>query len=116
MYNNHFGFVESPFSVTPDPRFFYATPLHQKAFAALSYGIEGKKGIIVITGEAGTGKTTLLRKLMRSLEATIHSVFIFNTHFSFVELLRITLRDLSVAEQKKDKLAMIEQLNNYLME
>ena len=116
MYNAYFGFREAPFSITPDPRFFYTNALYQEALATLRYGIEGKKGFVAITGEAGTGKTTLLRKLMRSLEATIHSVFIFNTHFSFVELLRITLRDLSVAEQKKDKFAMIEQLNNYLME
>src|SRR3989442_3051930 len=116
MYNKHFGFVESPFSVTPDPRFFYATPLHQEAFAALSYGIEGKKGFIVITGEAGTGKTTLLRKLMRSLEATIHSVFIFNTDLGFTALLRVILRDLGLAKQKADKLTMNEQLNAYLIE
>jgi general secretion pathway protein A len=116
MYNKYFGFVESPFSVTPDPRFFYATPIYQEAFAALSYGIEAKKGFIVITGEAGTGKTTLLRKLMRSLEATIHSVFVFNTDLSFAALLRVILRDLGLPKQKADKVTMTEQLNAYLIE
>jgi len=77
MYNSYFGFPESPFNVTPDPRFFYSNPVYQEAFAVLRYGIEAKKGFTVITGEVGTGKTTLLRKLMRSLGDTIHSVFIF---------------------------------------
>ena len=67
MYNSYFGFRETPFSVTPDPRFFYTNRLYQEALSALLYGIEAKKGFIVITGEVGTGKTTLLRKLMRNL-------------------------------------------------
>ena len=83
MYNRYFGFLESPFSVTPDPRFFYTNPVYQEAYATLRYGIEAKKGFIVITGEVGTGKTTLLRKLLRNLEDTVHSVFIFNTHLTF---------------------------------
>jgi type II secretory pathway predicted ATPase ExeA len=116
MYTSYFGFREAPFSVTPDPRFFYTNPIYQEALAALRYGIEAKKGFIVITGEAGTGKTTLLRKLMRNLEAAIHPVFVFNTHVSFTELLRTILRDLGLGRQKRDKSAMIEQLNGYLIE
>jgi general secretion pathway protein A len=78
MYNSYFGFSVSPFSVTPDPSFFYSNPVYQEAYAILQYGIEAKKGFIVITGEVGTGKTTLLRKLLRdNLQATIHTVFIF---------------------------------------
>src|SRR5438034_3632856 len=82
MYNSYFGFRESPFSITPDPRFFYTNPVYLEAYANLRYGIEAKKGFIVITGEVGTGKTTLLRKLLRSLEDTVHSVFIFNTYLT----------------------------------
>ena len=78
MYNSYFGFLESPFNVTPDPRFFYANPVYLEAYANLRYGIEAKKGFIVIIGEVGTGKTTLLRKLLHGLEDTVHSVFIFN--------------------------------------
>jgi general secretion pathway protein A len=116
MYNKYFGFVESPFSVTPDPRFFYTNPLYQEALAILHYGIEAKKGFIVISGEVGTGKTTLLRKLLRNLAGTIHSVFIFNTHIDFTGLLQLILRDLGLATQEKDKLTMIEELNHYLIE
>jgi general secretion pathway protein A len=116
MYNKYFGFRESPFSVTPDPRFFYTNSFYQEALAALLYGIEGRKGFIVVTGEVGTGKTTLLRKLMRNLEATIHPVFIFNTQLSFTQLLKLILHDLGLAPQRNDRLAMMEELNRYLIE
>jgi len=116
MYNRHFGFLESPFSITPDPRFFYANPVYLEAYANLRYGIDAKKGFIVITGEVGTGKTTLLRKLMRELESTIHFAFIFNTDLTFNEVLRVTLRDLGLSTQGKDRLAMVDELNAYLIE
>jgi len=118
MYNNHFGFREPPFSVTPDPHFFYTNSLYREAFATVRYGIEAKKGFVVITGEVGTGKTTLLRILMHNLEATIHSVFIFNTHpnLSFTELLRLILTDLGLAKQREDRFTMIQELNDYLIE
>jgi general secretion pathway protein A len=115
MYNGYFGFLESPFSVTPDPRFFYTNRIYSEAYATLRYGIQAKKGFIVITGEVGTGKTTLLRKLLRGLESTVHSVFIFNTCMSFPELLQVTLRDLGLSPQEASKLAMLQQLNDYLI-
>jgi general secretion pathway protein A len=115
MYNNYFGFSESPFSVTPDPRFFYTNPVYQEAYANLRYGIEKKKGFIVITGEVGTGKSTLLRKLMRNLGDTIHSAFIFNTDLTFPDLLRLTLHDLGLSPQEPSKVMMLEGLNDYLI-
>jgi type II secretory pathway predicted ATPase ExeA len=115
MYNSYFGFAESPFNVTPDPRLFYTNPVYQEAFAGLRYGIEAKKGFIVITGEVGTGKTTLLRKLMRSLGETIHSVFIFNTLLSFPELLQLILHDLGIAPSETSKVTMLQELNDYLI-
>ena len=116
MYGEHFGFVELPFSVTPDPRFSYSNSLYREAFASLRYGIETRKGFIVITGEAGTGKTTLLRRLMRSVEATVHTAFIFNTHLSFTELLRLVLNDLGIASSARDRMTLMAQLNDYLIE
>ena len=103
MYNSYFGFSVSPFSVTPDPNFFYTNPIYQEAYANLRYGIESKKGFIVITGEVGTGKTTLLRKLMHNLEGTIHSVFVFNTYLNFPELLQVILYDLGLAPKEPNK-------------
>jgi general secretion pathway protein A len=115
MYNNYFGFSESPFSVTPDPRFFYTNPVYQEAYANLRYGIEAKKGFIVITGEVGTGKTTLLRKLMHNLEGTIDSVFIFNTHLNFTELLQVILYDLGLAPKEPNKVTLLQALYDYLI-
>jgi len=78
MYENHFGFAELPFSVSPDPRFFYSNPVNREALVTLHYGIEARKGFVIITGEAGTGKTTLLRMLMHNLDSAIHTAFVFN--------------------------------------
>lgn len=115
MYNDYFGFRESPFSVTPDPRFFYTNPVYLEAFATLRYGIEAKKGFIVITGEVGTGKTTLLRKLLHTLADTVHSVFVFNSCLSFPELLQLTLHDLGLTPKGQSKVAMLLELNDYLI-
>jgi type II secretory pathway predicted ATPase ExeA len=116
MYTNYFGLAESPFSVTPDPRFSYTNTNYREAFANLRYGIETRKGFIVITGEAGTGKTTLLRRLMRGVESTVHTAFIFNTHLSFTELLRLALNELGVAGSAQDRVTLMGQLNDYLIE
>jgi general secretion pathway protein A len=116
MYDEYFGFQEPPFSITPDPRFFYANSAYMEAYANLRYGIDAKKGFIAITGEVGTGKTTLLRKLMREFESTIDFAFIFNSQLSFNELLWVTLRELGIPTKAKDRLGMIDELNIYLIE
>jgi general secretion pathway protein A len=116
MYNQYFGFLESPFSSAPDPGFFYSNRVYVEAYANLRYGIEAKKGFISITGEVGTGKTTLLRKLMRNFGDTIHSVLIFNSYLTFNELLPAILQDLGLQTQGKDRLAMFDELNAYLIE
>src|SRR3954447_23058561 len=115
MYHEYFGLSESPFSITPDPRFFYANPVYLEAYANLRYGIEAKRGFIAITGEVGTGKTMLLRKLMRELHNIIDFVFVVNTHLTFNELLRVILDDLCLPTEGKDRLAMLAELNGYLL-
>jgi type II secretory pathway predicted ATPase ExeA len=84
--------------------------------ANLRYGIEAKRGFIAVTGEVGTGKTTLLRKLMRELRTSIHFAFIYNTALTFNELLRVILTDLGLSPNAKDRLAMIDDLNAYLLQ
>jgi general secretion pathway protein A len=116
MYDQYFGFQESPFSVTPDPHFFYDNPVYREAYASLRYGIVAKKGFIAITGEVGTGKTTLLRKLMHDLDITVHFASIFNTLCTFNDLLWAALRDLGVPTTRQDRLAMVDDLNTYLVE
>jgi general secretion pathway protein A len=115
MYNEHFGFVESPFTATPNSRFFYTNDLYQEAFANLRYGIEWKKGLIVMTGEVGTGKTTLLCKMMRSLKPTTHPVFVSSDQLTSTELLRFISKELGLATDGKDRLATVEQLRDYLI-
>ena len=115
MYNEHFGFTESPFNITPDPRFFFVNPCYEEAFATLRYGIDGRKGLIVVTGEAGTGKTTLLKRLMHGLEPNIHTACIFDPHLSFSELLRCTLCDLGITSEEEDRLTMMAQFYDYLV-
>jgi general secretion pathway protein A len=116
LYLKFFGLREAPFNLTPDPKFFFSSQLHREALASLYYGIKNKKGFVVVTGEVGTGKTTLLRKLLRSLEATHHSVFIFNTQLAFEELLEAILRDLDIHQAGAGRVAMLERLNEFLLE
>jgi general secretion pathway protein A len=116
MYEDYFGLSTLPFSITPDPRFFYDNPVYREAFATLRYGIESRKGFVLITGEVGTGKTTLLKVFMQGAESTIHTAFIFNPKLSPSELLRVTLNDLGVATSTEDRVALMAQLNNYLIE
>ena len=116
MYNAHFKFREAPFGVTPDPQFYYTNAVYREALATLCYGIEARKGFIVVAGEVGTGKTTLLRKAMRSFESNIKVAYLCNTLVSFTELLRLILHDLGLPVSTNDKLTMISQLNEYLIE
>ena len=116
MYNEHFGFTESPFNVTPDSRFFFVNPCYEEAFATLRYGIDARKGFVVITGQPGTGKTTLLKRLTGSLDSNVHAACIFDPHLTFIQLLRVTLGELGVPSTSKDRLSMMGQLYDHLIQ
>ena len=116
MYENYFGFGDLPFRVTPQPHFFYSNPVYREALATLRYGIEARKGFIVITGEVGTGKTTLLKLLMRSADSVIHTAFVFNPKLDFTGLLRFILNDFGIHPLSNDKYILMEQLNDYLIQ
>ena len=116
LYEQHFGLTDFPFSITPNPRFSYDNSLYREAFATLRYGIEARKGFIVITGEVGTGKTTLLKIFMQSVESTVHTAFVFNPKLSFSQLVRSILTDLGIAHSSQDRFTLIEKLNDYLIE
>ena len=115
MYNEHFGFTESPFKVTPDPQFFFVNPCYEEAFATLRYGIEARKGFIVITGDAGTGKTTLVKKLVGSFEPNVHTACIYDPRLSFNELIQCALKDFGLPSSSGNRLAMMGQIYDYLV-
>jgi general secretion pathway protein A len=85
VYLDFYGLKELPFALTPDPRFIYFTPSHTEAMANLHYGIESGKGLIVVTGEVGTGKTTILRWMMQRLDRTVLVAYIFNPRMTVGE-------------------------------
>ena len=85
MYAEFYGLKELPFALTPDPRFIYFTPSHMEVMANLHYGIESGKGLVVVTGEVGTGKTTILRWMMQRLDRTVLVAYIFNPRLSVTE-------------------------------
>ena len=85
MYLEFYGLKELPFALTPDPRFIYFTPSHTEAMANLHYGIESGKGLIVVTGEVGTGKTTILRWMMQRLDRTVLVAYLFNPRMTVPE-------------------------------
>lgn len=116
MYEEYFGFKTRPFSITPDPRFFYDTPSYREAFAAVRYGIEARKGLIVITGEAGLGKTRLVKDYMQRAEVTIRTVFITNPRLTATEFLPFVLNELRIAPSTQDRGALTLRLKEYLVE
>ncbi len=115
MYNEHFGFLAPPFSATPDSRIFYDNELYREAFANLRYGIEWRKGLIVLTGEVGTGKTTLLDKIIRDLGSTIQVIFISYDQLNSTELIQLVSRELGMVSDRQDRVSSIEQLRQYLI-
>lgn len=116
MYKQFYDLKENPFNVTADPDFFFFSQHHTEAFSHLTYCIQQRKGISVITGEIGTGKTTLCRMLLNKLENAIKTALILNPNFSDLQLLRLILKDLGIECKQKNKFALIDALNNFLLE
>ena len=116
MYTDYYGFSEHPFNITPDPRFLFLTPGHREALAALVYGIRERKGFVALIGEVGTGKTTLLNRLIDNLNEDVRTAFIFHTHQTFKELLKNILFELHLPIEDDDSFLLINRLNHYLIE
>lgn len=115
MYEAFFQLNESPFNITPDPRFLYYSPRHQEAFQLLQYGILHRRGFIQLVGEVGAGKTTVCRAVLASLPPTVKTGLILNPMLSSTQLLRAFLIDLGLKPEGRDRLAYVEQLNAYLL-
>jgi len=106
VYAEFYGLKELPFALTPDPRFIYFTPSHTEVMANLHYGIESGKGLVVVTGEVGTGKTTILRWMMQRLDRTVLVAYVFNPRLSVAEFYQhvATLLDVQKWETKSELL------------
>lgn len=109
MYREFYGLKELPFALTPDPRFIYFTPSHKEVMANLHYGIENGKGLIVVTGEVGTGKTTILRWMLERLDRTVLVAYVFNPRLTVPEFYQYftTLLDVREWETKSELLIQL---------
>jgi general secretion pathway protein A len=116
MYLEFYGLRESPFGPTPDPRFLFLTPGHREALAQLTYGVRERKGFIALTGEVGTGKTTLLRALMQRLEGGVAVAFVCNATLSFDEILEYMLEDFGIGKGEPSRIQRLFALNRFLIE
>lgn len=117
MYNAYFGFTESPFSLSPDPGFLYRSPQHEEALANLIYGVQSRKGFIVLTGEVGTGKTTMLECLRDYLETQyIEFAFIFNSRISTDQFFEMIAYDLDLRCPRTSKTEVLFALNHLLIQ
>src|SRR5688572_3859426 len=116
MYLNFYGLRERPFSGTPDLRFLYLAERHREALAQLMYGLREGMGFMMLTGEVGTGKTTLLHSLLRRLDPDTAASYVFNSTLSFEGLLEYIVADLAVAAPAASHAQRLLALNNFLLE
>ena len=116
MYEAYYGFREKPFNLTPDPKFLYLSGKHHEAFAHLEFGLEQRGGFMVITGEVGTGKTTLCRYFLDRLDERTVSAFILYPALGTTELLRSINRDLGILSDCETDKELIDTLHQFLLE
>lgn len=111
LYQTHFGLHEAPFNITPDPTFLYLSASHREGLAQLSYGIRARKGFVVLTGEVGTGKTTLIHALLNDLNGSAQTALIFSTIVSPADLLRSVCEEFGLVEPKRP----LKEIHDYLV-
>lgn len=110
MYQNFYHLKKEPFHITPDPEFLFLSPSHKQALGSIVYGVKNRKGFIVITGEVGVGKTTILRSYLEGVaKEKTKIIYIFNANVSFQNLLRTIYKELGVLPKTED---MVELLND----
>jgi general secretion pathway protein A len=116
MYQQFFGLEKRPFDMTPDPAFLYLSAHHQEAVAGLAYAILSHKGCVVLTGEAGTGKTTVLNKVLNHLPGRIRSCVIYNPTLTPAEFFELVLSDFGITSVPTSKAQRIIMLRGLLLE
>jgi general secretion pathway protein A len=117
MYASYFGLKENPFQLAPEPRYLFLSEYHRDALNCLIYGIKERKGFILITGGIGTGKTTICRSLMKSLDDSVETALIFNTAVSDLDLLETMIAEygISLPGGRRSKKIYIDALNEFLL-
>ena len=115
MYCHFYGLKERPFNVTSDPAFFFLSGKHNEALSHLLYGVSQRKGIIVITGEIGIGKTTLCRFFLNKLGKNVKTAFILNPYFSEIQLLEAVVKDFGISIKSPSRLSLVWELNKFLL-
>lgn len=115
MYESYFGLNHKPFELLPNPSFLYMSMAHRKAVNYLTYGIRQQSGFILLTGEVGTGKTTLIRSLIKSQLSDVTLAKIFNTKVCSQQLIEMILDDFGVQPSGKDKPTLLRELNDFLI-
>ena len=117
MYNAFFGFTQNPFNMSPDPSFLYRSPQHEEALANLIYGVQSRKGFVVLAGEVGTGKTTILECLRDFLHSQqIAFASLFNSRLTVDQFFEMLAYDLDLACNRHSKTEVLISLNNLLLE
>lgn len=117
MYGSFFGLRILPFGPSPDPRFLFKMPHIQEALASLQYGIASRKGFVVVTGEVGTGKTTVLRTVLSTFSKDrVSSAFVFNPRLDVLDFFEFVLTDFGIVPKSRTKSGMLIQLNQWLIE
>jgi general secretion pathway protein A len=116
MYREFFGLKERPFNVTSDPDFLFLSRVHKEALSHLTYGIKERKGFLEITGEVGAGKTTLCRALLNQLDSKTKTSFIMNSTLPEMQLLQAVVEDFGLSVDRKNKVSILKQFNNFLLE
>lgn len=116
MYNEYYGLVRAPFEMTPDPSFLYLGEAHREGLATLVYAVNSGKGFVMLTGEVGTGKTTLLHALLAQLDTKTNSAFIFNPRLDPLGFFRVLFDELDVGPPCDSKAEYLLALNHYLIE
>src|ERR1700727_165869 len=117
MYKAFFKLARNPFDLTPDPTYFVSTKRHNEALAALHYGIRGHKGFVVVTGEVGTGKTLLLRCLLRLLKESkdIAYAYLFNSRLDPTDFLQYIVSDFGLSKAAKGKSGLLLEFGQFLV-
>jgi len=115
MYNDFYRFRESPFNITPDPRFLFFSERHREAFNHILFGIRERKGFIQITGEVGAGKTTVCRAILQELGSAYRTALILNPCMTSTQLLRTVLSEYGLKPRRVDRVSCLDALNEFLL-